>query len=410
MKQGTLPDARWLALAVLTVARAAMGFQFQAPAAVGPLLLEELPVGASEIGFLIGLYMLPGVMLALPAGLFGARFADTRIVAIGLALMAGGGLFMGFAESYPALVAGRAISGVGAVLLNVFMAKMVTDWFSGREIVLAMAIFMNAFPGGIGLALLSLGWLGEGAGVQAAFYATAGTAIAALLLLLLCYRPHANDAAQAAGTGGPLRLSQGETLLVCLAGAIWGLYNGAFTIALGFAPLFLVAEGMGVSEAGFIIGLTTWLVVASVQVGGMLVQRWGQANAILLAGITIPGICLLLLPTFAPVPLLVLFGLLLGLPVGIIVSLPAAVLRPEVRAAGMGVFFTGLYLGHSLLPALAGRLQDLTASRATAFHLAGLLLLSTLPLYAAFRTRQTRPQTKPHSTPARRSPSRKSSS
>ena len=83
---------------------------------------------------------------------------------IGLALMTAGGLLAGLAESYPVLAAGRLISGVGAILLNVLMSKMITDWFAGREIVLAIAIFVNSFVTGIGLALLSIGWLAEGAG------------------------------------------------------------------------------------------------------------------------------------------------------------------------------------------------------------------------------------------------------
>src|SRR3712207_8004456 len=45
-------------------------------------------LGYAEVGSLIGLYFLPGVALALPGGLLGRRFGDTRVVAFGLALMA----------------------------------------------------------------------------------------------------------------------------------------------------------------------------------------------------------------------------------------------------------------------------------------------------------------------------------
>ena len=384
-------DPRWRALLVLTLARGAMGFQFQAPAAAAPLLVDTLSPGYSTIGLLIGLYMLPGVALAFPAGVFGARFGDRRLVTIGLVLMAGGGVLMGLADSYAALIAGRLASGVGAVLLNVLMTKMITDWFAGREIVLAMAVFMNAFPIGIGLALLSLSWLGESAGWQATFYATAVVAAGALLLLLLSYRSHANDGAAVARTEAPVRLiTQREGLLVCLAGAIWGLYNGAFTIALGFAPLFLVSEGSTVQDAGFLVALTTWLIVASVQAGGMLVQRWGRADVVLIGAVVASGVCLILLPSVEPAPILVLTGLVLGLPVSVIVSLPAAVLRPEVRAVGMGMFFTGLYLGHSTLPPVAGWLQDATDSATASLYFAGVLLLSIVPIYALFRSWQCR--------------------
>ena len=52
---------RWLILAVLFVARTAMGFRYQTVASTAPLLLRELHVGFAEIGTLIGLYHISGV-------------------------------------------------------------------------------------------------------------------------------------------------------------------------------------------------------------------------------------------------------------------------------------------------------------------------------------------------------------
>src|SRR3712207_5887461 len=170
-----------------------MGFQFQSLASAAPPLVEDMGLGYAEVGSLIGLYFLPGVALALPGGLLGRRFGDTRVVALGLALMAGGGALAGLAEGYAALAAGRLLSGFGAVLLNVLMAKMVADWFAGREVALAMAVFVNSFPIGVGLALLTLGGLAEALGWRAALHATAAAAAAALLLVAFAYRPHPND-------------------------------------------------------------------------------------------------------------------------------------------------------------------------------------------------------------------------
>jgi MFS family permease len=94
-------EARRLALAVLTLARASMGFQFQSLASVAPLLIEDLALGYAEVGFLIGLYMLPGVVLALPGGVLGQRFGDTRVVVVGLALMTAGGALAGAGSGAP---------------------------------------------------------------------------------------------------------------------------------------------------------------------------------------------------------------------------------------------------------------------------------------------------------------------
>src|SRR5579862_4858449 len=123
---GNAMDRRWVALAVLTAARVSMGFQFQSLASVAPLLVKDLGLGFGEVGFLVGLYMLPGILLAVPGGWLGERFGDRRIVVAGLGLMVLGGVLAGLAPSYPVLAAGRLLSGIGGVLLNVLMSKMVT--------------------------------------------------------------------------------------------------------------------------------------------------------------------------------------------------------------------------------------------------------------------------------------------
>src|SRR5215472_7763042 len=114
-----------------------------------------------------------------------------------------GDLVAGFVPGYGALVSGRLVAGTGGVLLNVLTSKMVTDWFAGRGIALAMTIFVNSFPIGMGLGLWFLGALAERAGWQASLHVTAAAALAALALLVLAYPPHPNDRAARTGGGGP---------------------------------------------------------------------------------------------------------------------------------------------------------------------------------------------------------------
>ena len=125
------------------VARAAIAFQFQSVPALSLLLVDSLRIDYALLGTLVGLYMLPGVVFSLPGGVLGQRFGDKRIAVLGLGLMAVGGLLVALAPSVPVLTAGRLCSGIGGVLLNIILAKMVTDWFAGREIVLAMALLMS---------------------------------------------------------------------------------------------------------------------------------------------------------------------------------------------------------------------------------------------------------------------------
>src|SRR5215218_2851953 len=152
----TAPNGRWLILLVLFIARAAIAFQFQSIPALSPLLVDSLRIDYALLGTLVGLYMLPGVIFSLPGGLLGQRFGDKQIAVLGLSLMVLGGLWVGLSGTYLSASLGRIVSGVGAVLLNIVLAKMVTDWFAGREIVRAMALFVSSWPVGIGLGLLVL--------------------------------------------------------------------------------------------------------------------------------------------------------------------------------------------------------------------------------------------------------------
>src|SRR4051794_34793164 len=98
-------------LAVLFVARTAMGFQFQTVASAGPFLLDALTIDFTALGALIGLYMLPGIFIALPGGMLGQRFGAKRMVLAGLALMVAGGAMMAVSSSFASAAAGRLLSG-----------------------------------------------------------------------------------------------------------------------------------------------------------------------------------------------------------------------------------------------------------------------------------------------------------
>src|SRR6187397_2438240 len=78
---------RWRMLLVLFLARTSMAYQFQTVPSAGPSLIDTLGLGFTQLGTLIGLYMLPGIVLALPGGLLARWLGSERMVLSGLALM-----------------------------------------------------------------------------------------------------------------------------------------------------------------------------------------------------------------------------------------------------------------------------------------------------------------------------------
>jgi len=378
---------RWGILAMLFTVRATMGFQFQSVAAVAPILTRDAGIGLADIGLLIGLYLAPGVAIALPGGALGRRFGDKTMVLVGLALMMLGGLLMAFWPSWSAQVAGRVIAGLGGVLLNVLMSKMVTDWFAGREIASAMAIFVNSWPVGIAAALVVLPPAGSALGVAAVHLIGATAVGVGFAILAVLYRaPPSVSSLPAAGS-----FPMGRALAaVLLAGAIWSLYNVGFAMIFGFGPAMLAERGWTVAAAGSAVSIVMWLTMLSVPAGGFLADWTRRHAAIIVAGcVLFAGALIVAARTEAVIASFVVLGIVCGVPAGPIMSLPARVLGPETRSVGMGIYFTVYYVGMFVAPAAAGWLAARLEGAGSAFDfgaaavLCAALLAWVFPMLAA---------------------------
>ena len=60
---------RWVILCVLFLARTAMSLQFQTVASTGSVIIDTFAIDFAALGLLIGIYMLPGVVIALPGSM-----------------------------------------------------------------------------------------------------------------------------------------------------------------------------------------------------------------------------------------------------------------------------------------------------------------------------------------------------
>jgi MFS family permease len=365
---------RWGILAVLFVVRLTMAFQFQSVASVAPLLGREFGVGLADIGILIGLYFTPGIALALPGGAIGQRFGDKKTVLAALLLMLIGGLAMALSPSWNVQIAGRLIAGGGAVLMNVLLTKMMADWFAGKEIATAMAIFVNSWPMGIALSLLVLPLIGTTYGVGAVQLAVAALIGLATVLLAAAYQAPSNSVSAAVTS---VRLDRSTLVAVIVAGLMWGLYNVGFAVIFSFGPLMLVERGWSISAAGGIISVGLWLGIISVPAGGFFADRTGRPGLILVAGCTVFAILMLLLSHGdAEILAIIALGLLGGLPAGPMLSLPARVLQPATRAIGMGLFYTLYYAAMMVGPAIGGACAKWTGSAGAAFDFGAVVLVA----------------------------------
>jgi predicted MFS family arabinose efflux permease len=379
-----VPGRRWIILAVLFAARAATGFQFQSVGSSANLLMRDLGIDYSEIGMLLGAYLLPGVVVAFPAGLLGQRFKEKTLGLAGLALMVMSGIALSVSDGFVAALVARTLGGVGATILILVATKMTTDWFDNREIVLAMSILQMSWPFGAMLALPTQAYIAQSLGWPAVMASAAACSALALCAFLLVSAPEQELSAQPAATGRA-KLPGAVVVSVTIAGVIWGAMNLACILFFTYAPLVMVAQGSSPTAAASLTSLAIWFTILAIPSGGYLVHRLGAPIAAIILCALVAAVALALsVAGMRPAISCLVFGVAVGPMSGAILSLPSKVLAPRERAVGLGIFYTCFYVLMAVGPSAAGHLQDRWGSPSAALIAGAALLAAIVPLSLAF--------------------------
>jgi MFS family permease len=389
-------SARWAMLLVIFFTRISLGFQFQSIAALTPFLVAAFDLSYAQVGLLMGLFMLPGVVIALPGGLLGQRYGSVRIAVAGLGLMLLGGVVVSYSLGFGLATLGRTLSGVGGVLVNVMLARMVAEWFRGRELQTAMGVMLSAWPFGMALALAILGPLAAATSWRVAEYVTVAAAGLALALIALGYRdPPPGDEAPEPAAVLRLGLPGRVWALAISAGVAWALLNASVIVVASFAPSFLMSRGASVGEAGFLTGVALWISIVAVPVGGLVAQKVDRPRLLIIVGCLATAVTIACIAR-APLPALwlVASGILLGLPPSIMMSLLPRAVSTEHLAPALGVYYALFYLGMAVSQTAAGFFRDLTGDPGMPLLFASLLMVATVPAVAVFWRIEARPDSR----------------
>jgi len=386
-----LPPNRWIVLFIVFLARICVGFQFIAVAAQMPQLRAELHFDYSQIGILLGVFMIAGAFLSLPSGMIANRLGDRRTIQIGLVALIAGGAILGSGETFHAALIGRIVGGFGAVFITVPAAKILTDWFVGKEMATAMSVLGVAWPVGIAVGMSLLPFINVWSDWRVAVYVTA--AVPALAMLLVSILPAQNERTETKAEPEPgnsaarpplWSIRPREFFIILAGGAAWPLMStGGYVVFSSYAPVMLVDRGIPHTTAALVISLLSWLLIAVIPLGGYLADRTGKRDLLFWGGCLAAAAAIAMVPVMDPVELWVVLSAILGFTVGMVMALPGEVLSPESRATGLGLYYAIYYAGTGILPAIAGWIQDTTAS--TTFVIwfsAACLALAPFPLLA----------------------------
>ncbi|HEX2103452.1 MAG TPA: MFS transporter [Solirubrobacteraceae bacterium] len=228
-----------LALAVLCTAQFMVVLDVTIVAVALPAIQADLGFGTESLQWVVTAYTLVFGGFLVLAGRAGDLYGRRRLFAIGLALFAGASLACGLAPSAAALVALRAVQGLGAAIVAPTGLALLTATFGpGAARRRAVAAWTAAAAGGGAAGWVLGGVLSEVAGWEWIFLVNAPVGLAAAAIASRALRESRDPAPRGLDAPGALTLTVGIAALVLgVERGIWPALLAAAALLAAFAAI-----------------------------------------------------------------------------------------------------------------------------------------------------------------------------
>jgi EmrB/QacA subfamily drug resistance transporter len=237
------PDPRrWWILAVLCCSLLVISIDNTILNAALPGLQKDLGATASQLQWIVDGYMLVFAGLLLTAGSLGDRFGRRRALTFGLVVFGAGSALSAISPDASALIASRALMGVGAAFIMPSTLSILTNVFPPSERGRAIGAWTAVAGLGIAIGPLSGGWLIEHWNWSAVFLVNLPIVVAALAFGRVLIPESRDPAAPTLDVRGFALSSAGLVALVwaIIEAPARGWTSPAIVLA-GFAALALLA-------------------------------------------------------------------------------------------------------------------------------------------------------------------------
>ncbi|MCY7290451.1 MAG: MFS transporter, partial [Cryobacterium sp.] len=153
---------RWAVLAIVCVALVVVVIDVTVLHVAAPAISADLSPTAIQLLWIIDIYPLVAAPLLLASGVAGDRLGRRKVMLVGLVVFGLASLAAAFAPTAPALIAARALMGVGGALIMPATMSVIRDVFREREErIRAVGIWSAVAAGGAALGPLLGGFMVE---------------------------------------------------------------------------------------------------------------------------------------------------------------------------------------------------------------------------------------------------------
>ena len=364
---------------------------FQSIPPILPLITSELHLTYTQSGLLMSLFALPGIFVSVLGGFLADRSGMKALGTGCFLLMIGGTLLVGLGMNLQILGLGRIIAGIGAFTLSVFLPKLLSQWFKGKELGLAMGIFNTGVPLGSVICFGLFGRMGTLGGWRVPILLTGIYSLIIFIPFFILYRP---SLSQRMREDKSLNIYKSLTQMgypIWLVGFSWLWFNAAFVSFATFAPDLFMGNGFTIEQSGILIGIPLLGSLLFSPPIGYLVDRFKHQEWLIgTGGIALAILALFFNFSFSFLFLAILMGIFSAMIPAPIYSLPPEILKMDNVGLGFGILSTCSSVGLFVAPYLVGKIKDLTDSHNWSFILiSSFFFLTTIFILFAHRSRSS---------------------
>lgn len=336
-------------------------------ATIGLDLMHDLSIGPEALGALTGAYFFGFAAMQIPCGFFFDRIGPRRTVAGMLVIATIGGIIFTLATSWPMLLAGRALVGVGFAASFIGSMVVITRWFPPDRFSTLTSLVLSIGLLGNLAATTPLAWASELAGWRAVFgIAVVLTALAAIAVWLVVRDAPPGHPFLARTPERPREMLEG-LLEVLRNRRLWPIlalnfcnYACSFTVqGLWGGPFLREVHGLSAIGAGNVLLLAVIAYQIGMLVFGPLDRVLDTRKGIAITGslVTIAMLATLALtpqpPVWLPIAAILMIGFFSASST-MVMTHGRGVIPDRLIGRGIGTINTAVMLGVACMQTLSG--------------------------------------------------------
>lgn len=351
--------AKVIMLVIFISSVAAPLTQFKVPPMMQQLM-QALDISLVTSAWLMSVFSLVGIILALPAGQITQRLGLKTTGLIALAALIIGSLVGILSTNAAIMLASRVIEGIGMCFLSVMAPAALTAWYPPEKRSLPMGIWATWVPIGTILMYNIAPALGGWKSVWV--FSLVFSAVAFVLMLLLFRMPGEGEVAMPKATAAQ---SQAASKSPYMNKYIWMLAFSFFIFNLmalavnSFMPMFLkTVQNMSDAKASSTASILMIAAMIMAPVSGIMISKIKSYKKIMVSGFIIATVSTFFIFSSSGamlIALIVITGMMIGMvPTAIFSAVPEIMEHPSMAGIGMSIVAFGRYVGMFTGPVVAG--------------------------------------------------------